>query len=37
MRDIEPGGEVGGSPVLPIRQWHRQTLTSARLARGKGD
>ena len=37
MRDIEPGGEVGGSPAVPIRQWHRQTLALARLARRKGD
>ena len=37
MRDIEPGGEVGGSPAVPIRQWHRQTLALTRLARRKGD
>jgi UDP-3-O-[3-hydroxymyristoyl] glucosamine N-acyltransferase len=37
MRDIEPGGEVGGSPAVPIRDWHRQTLALARLAKGKGD
>jgi UDP-3-O-[3-hydroxymyristoyl] glucosamine N-acyltransferase len=37
MRDIEPGGEVGGSPAVPIRQWHRQTLASRRLAKKKGD
>jgi UDP-3-O-[3-hydroxymyristoyl] glucosamine N-acyltransferase len=37
MRDVEPGGEVGGSPAVPIRQWHRQTLALARLARRKGD
>lgn len=36
MRDIEPGTEVGGSPAVPIRQWHRQTLALARLAKGKG-
>ncbi len=36
MRDIEPGTEVGGSPAVPIRQGHRQTLALARLAKGKG-
>ena len=35
MRDIEPGVEVGGSPAVPIRDWHRQTLALARLAQGK--
>jgi UDP-3-O-[3-hydroxymyristoyl] glucosamine N-acyltransferase len=37
MRDIEPGGEVGGAPAVPIRQFHRQTVALARLARRKGD
>jgi len=37
MRDIERGGEVGGSPAVPIRQWHRQALALTRLARKKGD
>lgn len=35
MRDIEPGGKVGGSPAVPLRQWHRQTVALARLARGR--
>jgi len=35
MRDIEPGGKVGGSPAVPLKQWHRQTVALARLARGK--
>jgi UDP-3-O-[3-hydroxymyristoyl] glucosamine N-acyltransferase len=35
MRDIEPGGKVGGIPAVPLRQWHRQTVALARLARGK--
>jgi UDP-3-O-[3-hydroxymyristoyl] glucosamine N-acyltransferase len=25
MRDVEPGGKVGGYPAIPLRQWHRQT------------
>jgi UDP-3-O-[3-hydroxymyristoyl] glucosamine N-acyltransferase len=25
MRDVEPGGVVGGFPAMPIRDWHRQT------------
>jgi UDP-3-O-[3-hydroxymyristoyl] glucosamine N-acyltransferase len=37
MRDIEPGVAVGGSPAVPIREWHRQTLALARLAKKKGD
>ena len=34
-RDIEPGGTYGGTPAVPIRQWHRQSAHLARLARGK--
>ena len=36
MRDIEPGQTYGGSPAVPAREWHRQTVTLARLASGKG-
>jgi UDP-3-O-[3-hydroxymyristoyl] glucosamine N-acyltransferase len=25
MRDVEAGEMVGGSPAMPIKQWHRQT------------
>ncbi len=25
MRNIEPGGVVGGFPAMPVRDWHRQT------------
>jgi UDP-3-O-[3-hydroxymyristoyl] glucosamine N-acyltransferase len=35
MRDIEPGGCVGGYPALPLRQWHRQTAGLLRLFRRK--
>jgi len=34
-RDLEPGGTWGGTPAVPIRQWHRQSAHLARLARGK--
>ena len=34
-RDIEPGGTFGGTPAVPIRQWHRQSAQLARLAKGK--
>ena len=34
-RDIEPGGTYGGTPAVPIRQWHRQSAQLARLARSK--
>jgi UDP-3-O-[3-hydroxymyristoyl] glucosamine N-acyltransferase len=40
MRDVEPGQSVGGSPAVPIRQWHRQTGALDRLSRrhpNKGD
>ncbi len=33
MRDVEPGGVRGGSPAVPIRQWHRQTAALARLVK----
>ncbi len=36
MRDVEPGGTVGGYPAVPIRQWHRQTAGLLRLFKRKG-
>jgi len=33
MRDVAPGEAVGGYPAMPIRQWHRQTLALAQLAK----
>ena len=36
MRDVEPGGEVGGSPAVPMRQWLRQSALLAKLARAGG-
>lgn len=35
MRDIPAGEAVGGSPAVPLRQWHRQTVALARLAKGR--
>lgn len=37
MRDVPPHGRVGGSPAVPIRDWHRQTVALAKLARKRGD
>ena len=33
MRTIEDNGIVGGSPALPIKEWHRQTITLQRLSK----
>jgi UDP-3-O-[3-hydroxymyristoyl] glucosamine N-acyltransferase len=35
IRDIPDGGAVGGYPAVPVRQWHRQSATLARSARGE--
>ncbi len=32
IRDIPDGETVGGSPALPVRDWHRQTVALAKLA-----
>jgi UDP-3-O-[3-hydroxymyristoyl] glucosamine N-acyltransferase len=37
MRDVEPGGQVGGYPAVPLRQWHRQTAGLRRQFGPKGD
>ncbi len=34
--NIPAGGEVGGIPAVPIRQWHRQVVTLARFTKQKG-
>jgi UDP-3-O-[3-hydroxymyristoyl] glucosamine N-acyltransferase len=31
MRDIEDGAVMGGSPALPIKQWHRTNIALAKL------
>ena len=35
MRDVPEGETWGGTPAVPIRQWHRQTAALARLIRPK--
>lgn len=32
MRDVAAGETVAGSPAVPVRQWHRQTVATAKLA-----
>jgi len=33
MGDIPPGAAYGGSPAVPVKDWHRQTIALAKLAR----
>jgi UDP-3-O-[3-hydroxymyristoyl] glucosamine N-acyltransferase len=33
MRNVEPGTVVGGFPAVPIKDWHRQTTSIARLVK----
>ncbi len=33
MRDVSPREVVAGSPSVPVRDWHRQTVAVARLAK----
>ena len=35
MHDLAPNGTYGGSPAIAVRDWHRQTLALATLARKK--
>jgi UDP-3-O-[3-hydroxymyristoyl] glucosamine N-acyltransferase len=37
MRDVPEGETWGGSPAIPIRQWHRQSATLARLVKPKSN
>ncbi|HLZ65161.1 MAG TPA: UDP-3-O-(3-hydroxymyristoyl)glucosamine N-acyltransferase [Aliidongia sp.] len=34
-RDVPAGGAVGGSPAVPLMQWHRQTAALNRMTRKK--
>jgi len=36
MENIADGATVGGSPCVPVRQWHKQTIALARMAEKKG-
>lgn len=33
MNDIPPGISYGGSPAIPVRDWHRQTIALSKLAK----
>ena len=33
MRDVAPGETISGSPAVPIREWHRQTIAIQRLTK----
>jgi UDP-3-O-[3-hydroxymyristoyl] glucosamine N-acyltransferase len=35
MTDIPPGATYGGSPAVPARDWHRQTIAVAKLLKKK--
>ncbi len=36
MRDVPPGGTVGGSPAVPMSEWLRQSALLGKMARRKG-
>lgn len=35
MHDLEPGSVVGGSPAMPIRQWHKVTALLKKMSSNK--
>lgn len=37
MRDIPTGETFGGSPAVPVKEWHRQTAALAQLTKRKGE
>jgi UDP-3-O-[3-hydroxymyristoyl] glucosamine N-acyltransferase len=36
MEDIPAGAAYGGSPAVPVKDWHRQTLTLNKLIKQRG-
>jgi UDP-3-O-[3-hydroxymyristoyl] glucosamine N-acyltransferase len=37
IADVPPGTTIGGYPAVPIRQWHRQTVSMAKLGKPKAN
>ncbi len=35
MRDVEKGETIAGSPAIPVRDWHKQTIVLQKLIKGK--
>lgn len=35
MRDVESGETIAGTPAVPIKQWHRQTVSLSKLTQKK--
>lgn len=35
MTDIPPGATYGGSPAVPVKEWHRQTVAVSKLVKKK--
>jgi UDP-3-O-[3-hydroxymyristoyl] glucosamine N-acyltransferase len=35
-KDVEPKAIIGGSPAVPVKQWHRQTIAVMNLAKRTG-
>ncbi len=35
MRDVAPKQTVAGTPAVPVREWHRQTLALEKMASKK--
>lgn len=33
MRDVKPGETIGGSPAIPVRDWHKQIITLQKLSK----
>jgi UDP-3-O-[3-hydroxymyristoyl] glucosamine N-acyltransferase len=36
-KDVPPGAKVGGTPARPLKQWARELVILARLAKGQPD